>query len=134
MKTMTIALVLVLLAAGSTLAASSHTRHVRDGRPDTRAQQSTYAPQSGHYGGRRHESRRLGVVIPGNPAYQDPPPFHRGPWPIYNGFNQQPTQYELRALGRQDVMPDEGREIDRLSDQLLSTSDCPTGLREAMAC
>jgi hypothetical protein len=41
-------------------------------------------------------------------------PFHRGPWPIHNGFNHQPTQKELRALHHQDVTPDEAREIDRL--------------------
>jgi|SRR5208337_2507139 len=54
---------------------------------------------------------------------QDPPPIHRGPWPIHNGFNQQPTQDELRALHQQDVTPDQAREIDRLYDQLLSDSE-----------
>jgi hypothetical protein len=54
---------------------------------------------------------------------QDPPPFHRGPWPIYNGLNQQPTQKELRALQHQDITPDEAREINRLYDQLLSASE-----------
>jgi hypothetical protein len=43
---------------------------------------------------------------------------HRGPWPIHNGFNHQPTQNELRALRHQDVTPDAAREIDRLCDQL----------------
>jgi hypothetical protein len=134
MKTLITALALVLLAAGPPFAASSHTRHVRDGRPDARAPRSTYAPQSGYYEGRRHEPRRLGAVIPGTAATQAAPPFHRGPWPIQNGFDQQPTQYELRALHRQDVTPDEAREINQLYDQLLSSSNCPTGLREAMAC
>lgn len=54
---------------------------------------------------------------------QDASSFHRGPWPIHNGFNHQPTQNELRALHHQDVTPDEAREIDRLSDQLLSSSE-----------
>jgi hypothetical protein len=38
------------------------------------------------------------------------PSIHRGPWPIYNGFNYQPMQNELRALHQQDVMPDQARE------------------------
>lgn len=42
------------------------------------------------------------------------------PWPIRNGHNNQPTAQELRALGREDVTPDEAREIDRLYDQLLT--------------
>jgi hypothetical protein len=54
---------------------------------------------------------------------QDLSPFHRGPWPIHNGFNHQPTQNELRALHHQDVTPDEAREIDRLYDQLLSGNE-----------
>jgi hypothetical protein len=49
--------------------------------------------------------------------------FHRGPWPIYNGFNHQPTQNQLRMLHRQDVTPDQAREIDRLYDRLLSRSE-----------
>jgi hypothetical protein len=85
-------------------------------------------------GGRRHEQRRLGAVIPGPAAHPGWPLFHWGPWPIYNGFNHQPTEYELRALHHQDVTPDEARELDRLYDQLLSSSDCPLGLREAIAC
>jgi hypothetical protein len=56
-------------------------------------------------------------------AAQDPPPFHRGPWPIQCGFNHQPTRNELRALHVQDVTPDEAREIDRLYVQLMSDSE-----------
>jgi Spy/CpxP family protein refolding chaperone len=48
---------------------------------------------------------------------------HRRPWPIYNGFNHQPSQKELRALHHQDVTSDEAREIDRLYDQLMSSSE-----------
>ena len=47
------------------------------------------------------------------------PPIHKGPWPIRNGHNYQPTAKELRSLHLQDVTPDEAREIDRLYDQLL---------------
>src|ERR1700726_66615 len=54
---------------------------------------------------------------------KDAPPLHQGHWPIYNGFNHQPTQDELRALHQQDVTPDQAHEIDRLYDQLLSSSD-----------
>jgi hypothetical protein len=54
---------------------------------------------------------------------KDAPPLHQGPWPIYNGFNHQPTRDELRALRQHDVTPDQAREIDRLYGQLLSSSD-----------
>ena len=54
---------------------------------------------------------------------KDAPPLHQGPGPIYNGFNHQPTQGELRALHQQDVTPDQAHEIDRLYDQLLSSSE-----------
>ena len=54
---------------------------------------------------------------------KDAPPLHQRPWPIYNGLNYQPTRDELRALHQQDVTPDEAHEIDRLYDQLLSSSD-----------
>ena len=52
---------------------------------------------------------------------KDAPPLHQGP--IYNGVVHQPTQDELRALHQQDVTPDQAHEIDRLYDQLLSSSD-----------
>ena len=48
------------------------------------------------------------------------PPIHKGPWPIHNGRNYQPTENELRSSRLQDVTPDEAREIDRLYDQLLA--------------
>jgi len=48
------------------------------------------------------------------------PPIHKGPWPIRNGHNYQPTEKELRSLHLQDVTPNEAREIDRLYDQLLA--------------
>jgi hypothetical protein len=51
------------------------------------------------------------------------PPLHQGSWPIYNGFNHQPTQDELGASHQQDVTPDQAHEIDRLYDQLLSSTE-----------
>jgi hypothetical protein len=54
---------------------------------------------------------------------KDAPPLHQGPWPIYNGFNHQPTQDELGALHQQDVPPDQADEIDRLYDLLLSSNE-----------
>ena len=54
---------------------------------------------------------------------EDSPPLHKGPWPIRNGHNYQPTEHELRALHLEDVTPDQAREIDRLYDELLSSSE-----------
>jgi hypothetical protein len=54
---------------------------------------------------------------------EDSPPLHKGPWPIRNGHNYQPTEHELRALHLEDVTPDQAREIDRLYDQLLARSE-----------
>jgi hypothetical protein len=47
---------------------------------------------------------------------------HQGTWPINNWHNHQPTQDQLNALHLHDVTPDQAREIDRLYDQLLSSS------------
>jgi hypothetical protein len=54
---------------------------------------------------------------------EDSPLLHKGPWPIRNGHNYQPTEHELRALHLEDVTPDQAREIDRLYDQLLTRSE-----------
>ena len=62
-------------------------------------------------------------ILPEAGVAKDAPPVHQGSWPIYNGFDHQPTQDELRALHQQDVTPDQAREIDRLYDQLLSSSE-----------
>jgi hypothetical protein len=48
-------------------------------------------------------------------------PPHRGPWPIRDGRNYQPTEHELRALHQDDVTRDQAREIDRLYDKLLAS-------------
>ena len=51
---------------------------------------------------------------------RDGPRPHASPWPIYNGFDHQPTENELRALHEQDVTPAQADEIDKLYDQLMS--------------
>jgi hypothetical protein len=51
---------------------------------------------------------------------QDPMLLRKGSWPIRNGHNYQPTERELKALNRQDVTPDQAREVDRLYDELLA--------------
>jgi hypothetical protein len=51
---------------------------------------------------------------------RDRPGPYASPWPIYNGFNHQPTENELRALHEQDVTPAQADEIDKLYDQLMS--------------
>jgi hypothetical protein len=54
---------------------------------------------------------------------EDAPQLRKGPWPIHNGHNYQPTQHGLRALHMRDVTPDQAREIDQLYEQLLSSSE-----------
>jgi hypothetical protein len=54
---------------------------------------------------------------------EDSPPLHKGPWPIRNGHNYQPTEHDLRALHLEEVTPDQAREVDRLYDQLLTRSE-----------
>jgi hypothetical protein len=54
------------------------------------------------------------------------PPVHKGPWPIRNGRNYQPTENELRSSHLQDVTPDQAREIDRLYNQLLPAHSATT--------
>ena len=61
------------------------------------------------------------------------PAGHAGPWPIHNGRDHQPTQDELRALHKQDVTSDQANEIDRLYDELLSTTKQILGQRPAPA-
>jgi hypothetical protein len=89
-----VALVLAIIYAAS--GRSSHARHLQEGR-------DFYVPQSGYYRGRRHEPRRLEAVIPGTAATQVAL-FHRGPWPIQNGFNHQPARHDLPPA----VLRDEG--------------------------
>jgi hypothetical protein len=50
------------------------------------------------------------------PSQDAPPsPFHRGPWPIQNGFDQQPTEQDLPPAVRREeghVTPSE-RDFDK---------------------
>jgi Spy/CpxP family protein refolding chaperone len=57
------------------------------------------------------------MAIPEGATTNVAPP---SPWPIYNGFDHQPTENELRALHEQDVTPAQADEIDKLYDQLMS--------------
>jgi hypothetical protein len=49
--------------------------------------------------------------------------LRKGPWPIRNGHNSQPTERGLRALNQRDVTPDQAREIDRLYNKLLADDE-----------
>jgi hypothetical protein len=53
----------------------------------------------------------------------DAPPIHQGPWPIYDWRDHQPTQGELNANHLHDVTPNQAHEVDRLYDQLMSSSN-----------
>ena len=60
------------------------------------------------------------LVLANIGSAEDAPSLRKGPWPIQNGHNHQPTEQELRALHREDVTPDQAREVDRLYDRLLA--------------
>jgi hypothetical protein len=70
----------------------------------------------------------IGDVCPSCGGVEDAPVYPWS-WPIYNGFNHQPTQDELRALHQQDVRAIE--ETDRLYDRLMSSSNPILGQRPA---
>jgi Spy/CpxP family protein refolding chaperone len=53
---------------------------------------------------------------------KDAPPPHPGPWPIYDWRNHQPTRRQLHIMHMHDLTPNEAREVDRLYDQLESSS------------
>ena len=66
----------------------------------------------------------LASLLPANIGFaHDAPSLHKGPWPIRDGRNYQPTEDELRALHLEDVTPDQAREIDRLYNELLANSE-----------
>ena len=74
----------------------------------------------------------IAMVLPAKTAMaEDAAPLHRGPWPIRNGRNLQPTEHGLKASQIEDVTPDQAREIDRLYDQLLSGSETVRARRPA---
>lgn len=47
---------------------------------------------------------------------------HDGAWPIYDWRDHQPTQDQLNALHLRDVTPNQAQEVDRLYNQLESSS------------
>ena len=63
------------------------------------------------------------LVLANIGSAEESPPLHKGPWPIRNGHNYQPTEHELKALHLEDVTPDQALEIDRLYDRLLASSE-----------
>jgi len=66
-----------------------------------------------------------------NPQHYSEIPGHLGASPIYNGFDHQPTEYELRALHEQDVNGNQAREVDRLYDELMSDGSKPAKAHRA---
>jgi hypothetical protein len=60
------------------------------------------------------------LLLPNVGRAEPIPPAHKGPWPIHNGRNIQPTETGLRSLHLRDVTPDQAREIDRLYSELLA--------------
>jgi hypothetical protein len=64
----------------------------------------------------------VALSFPAEPGIaRDGPGSHVFPWPIYNGFDHQPTENELRELHEQDVSRAQADEIDKLYDQLMSS-------------
>jgi hypothetical protein len=53
---------------------------------------------------------------------KDVPLPHPGPWPIYDWREHQPTRYQLDAMHLHDLTPNDAREVDRLYNQLESSS------------
>jgi Spy/CpxP family protein refolding chaperone len=47
---------------------------------------------------------------------------HDGAWPIYDWHDHQPTQDQLNALHLRDITPNQAQEVDRLYNQLESSS------------
>ena len=47
---------------------------------------------------------------------------HVGAWPIQHGHNLQPRADQLKAMQREDLTPQESREVDRLYQQLEDNS------------
>lgn len=62
------------------------------------------------------------LAVLAKPGMAEDAAVHQGPWPIQHGRDQQPTQKELNADHLHDVTPDQAREVDRLYDELMSSS------------
>jgi hypothetical protein len=88
---------------------------------------------------RRNQHYREGVTMSGNLAIacafgaalsslgllgfaKDAPLPHPGPGPIYDWRSHQPNRRQLHAMHIHDLRPNEAREVDRLYDQLESSS------------
>ena len=82
---------------------------------------SVSGDDSGGIDGPRHaRSVRIGRGAVNPATARDGPRPHASPWPIYNGFDHQPTENELRASQTEDVGPVQVEVIDKLYDQLMS--------------
>lgn len=58
------------------------------------------------------------LVLASRGEAEDAPRLDRNPWPIWHWHNHQPRQDQLGAMHKNDVTPEESREIDRLYMQL----------------
>jgi hypothetical protein len=91
--------------------------HENQVRSQHRAENATVSTA---LGGRHNDYSCIPALLVSVGYAGQAPPFHKGPWPIRNGHNYQPTENELRSLHLHDVTPDQAREIDRLYNQLLA--------------
>lgn len=62
------------------------------------------------------------LTVLAKPGIAEDASSHPGPWPIQNFHEQQPTEKELRADHLHDVTPGQAQEVDRLYDELMSSS------------
>jgi hypothetical protein len=82
---------------------------------------SVSGDDGGGIDGPRHASSlRIGCGAVNPVTARDCPGWAAVSWPIYNGFDHQPTENELKALHEQDVAPAQAKVIDKLYDQLMS--------------
>src|ERR1700733_6770200 len=84
--------------------------------------------QTRHHSSPGYEYAQASIVHSGRDGptrrTEQPGPQSYRPWsPIYNGFDTQPTEYEMNALHQQDVSGTQAREIDRLNKELLSSTN-----------
>ena len=62
------------------------------------------------------------ALFMGTQGFAADAPVHPGPWPIYDWRDHQATQGELNADHLHDVTPNQAKEVDKLYNQLLSSS------------